>query len=265
MRWGKMDLEHLLPVPEHLPFPHRFDCHDMTTYLPTLSDLGYTPQEINEGLAVDPRCTTVFLGGETAALQKCHDYIFTQNLLHNTKTCRQASTLMQRQSSQLSPYLAHGCISPRLIAAEAKRSRINKAEYHLYMALTRRALIQRDYCRYYTVKHGKYIFLREGPVQPKRMNTKRLKNLRIESDFVAWTTGQTGYPLIDAAMRELNATGWIQDKCRLVVASFLFADLSHDWTRGADYFESQLIDYNVYCNWVVSSICQVFSDMAMLV
>ncbi len=259
-----MDLEQILPIPEHLPFPHKFDCHHMTTYLPTLSDLGYTPQEINEGLAVDPRSTTVVLGGETEALRKCHDYMFTQHLLRDTEMRRKTSTLMQQQPSQLSSYLAHGCISPRLIAAEAKRSCINKDEYHLYAAMTRQKLIQRDYCRYYTVKHGKYIFLREGPVQPKRMNTKRLKNLRTQSDFIAWSTGQTGYPLIDAAMRELNATGFIQNKCRLAVASFLFADLNHDWTRGADYFESQLIDYNVYCNWVVRSICEVFG-MAILV
>ena len=251
---GRMDLEHILPIPEHLPFPHKFDCDNMTTYLPTLSDLGYTTEEIEEGLYVDPRNTNIFVGGETEAARRCHEYIFTKDLLRDYKHRRVKAPIMEYQSSQLSPYLAHGCISPRLIAAEAKRACINKAEYHLYLAMINWELIQRDYCRYYTVKHGKYIFLREGPVRPKRLDSRRLKNLRTTSDFTAWTKGQTGYPLVDAAMRELKITGWINNRCRMYVASFLFADLDHDWTRGADWFESHLIDYNVYCNWVVRTV-----------
>ena len=248
---GKMDLDHILPIPEHLPFPHKFDCSNMASYIPTLSELGYTTEEIEEGLHVDPRNTNIFVGGETEAGRRCHEYIFSKDLLRDYKHRRTKATIMEYQSSKLSPYLAHGCISPRLIAAEAKRACINKAEYHLYLAMINWELIQRDYCRYYTVKHGKYIFLREGPVRPKRLDTRRLKNLRTPSDFTAWTTGQTGYPLVDAAMRELKCTGWINNRCRMYVASFLFSDLDHDWTRGADYFESTFIDYNVYCNWVV--------------
>ena len=68
--------------------------------------------------------------------------------------------------------------------------------------------------------------------------------------FNAWVNGFTGYPLIDACMRELKTTGYIQDRCRLLAASFLCNDLHYEWTYGANYFESACIDYNVFCNWV---------------
>jgi deoxyribodipyrimidine photolyase len=62
--------------------------------------------------------------------------------------------------------------------------------------------------------------------------------------------GLTGYPLIDACMRELKTTGFLQDRCRLLAASFLCNDLHYEWTYGANYFECACIDYNVFCNWV---------------
>lgn len=69
-----------------------------------------------------------------------------------------------------------------------------------------------------------------------------------KAEFERWTKGQTGFPLVDAGMRELNATGWMHNRVRLVVASFLSQYLLIDWRLGAKYFSQQLIDGDIFNN-----------------
>jgi deoxyribodipyrimidine photo-lyase len=66
--------------------------------------------------------------------------------------------------------------------------------------------------------------------------------------FAAWSEGQTGYPLVDAGMRQLNQTGWMHNRVRMVVASFLIKDLRIDWQSGERYFMQQLIDADLAAN-----------------
>ncbi len=78
--------------------------------------------------------------------------------------------------------------------------------------------------------------------------------------FVAWCEARTGYPLVDAAMRQLNSTGYMHNRLRMVVASFLTKDLGIDWRRGETYFARQLNDFDLSANnggwqWVASSGC----------
>lgn len=63
-----------------------------------------------------------------------------------------------------------------------------------------------------------------------------------ESHFDAWAAGKTGFPIVDAAMRQLNHAAWMHNRTRMVVASFLFKDLLIDWRRGERYFMEHLID-----------------------
>ena len=69
-----------------------------------------------------------------------------------------------------------------------------------------------------------------------------------ESKFRAWTEGRTGYPFVDAGMRQLRETGWMHNRVRMVVASFLIKDLHIEWTRGADYFHEWLLDFDPASN-----------------
>lgn len=62
------------------------------------------------------------------------------------------------------------------------------------------------------------------------------------TEFVAWCEGRTGYPIVDAAMRQLNQTGWMHNRLRMITASFLVKDLQIDWRWGEQYFMSKLID-----------------------
>ena len=80
--------------------------------------------------------------------------------------------------------------------------------------------------------------------------------LGMSEEFGIWASGQTGYPLVDANMRELRQTGWMSNRGRQNVASFLIWDLGVDWRRGARWFETQLTDYDVtsnWCNWVAAA------------
>ena len=79
-----------------------------------------------------------------------------------------------------------------------------------------------------------------------------------EAQFEAWCNGETGYPIIDAAMRQLNQTGWMHNRCRMIVASFLTKDLIINWQRGERYFMQNLIDGDLAANnggwqWSASS------------
>jgi deoxyribodipyrimidine photo-lyase len=90
-----------------------------------------------------------------------------------------------------------------------------------------------------------------------------------EEDFAAWCAGRTGYPLIDAAMRQLNECGWMHNRLRMLVASFLTKDLLLDWRRGERYFEEHLADADVAQNnggwqWAASTgdrRCAVLSHL----
>jgi deoxyribodipyrimidine photo-lyase len=70
-----------------------------------------------------------------------------------------------------------------------------------------------------------------------------------EEALTRWKQGNTGMPLVDANMRELAATGWMSNRGRQNVASYLILDLGIDWRRGADHFESLLLDYDTASNW----------------
>jgi deoxyribodipyrimidine photo-lyase len=69
-----------------------------------------------------------------------------------------------------------------------------------------------------------------------------------EDEFYAWCKGQTGYPIVDAGMRELNATGYMHNRARMIVASFLTKHLLIDWRWGEAYFAKKLLDFDLASN-----------------
>jgi deoxyribodipyrimidine photo-lyase len=86
----------------------------------------------------------------------------------------------------------------------------------------------------------------------------RIKWVNDEKQFKAWCDGETGFPLVDAGMRELNATGYMHNRVRMVVASFLSKDLLIDWRWGEHYFARKLLDYEMASNiggWQWSAGC----------
>ena len=122
-------------------------------------------------------------------------------------------------------------------AYEQKRVK-NKSTYWMVFEL-----IWRDYFRCYCAKHGRAVFKEGGPIDSHQ-------RWRVDPQLLQrWKDGTLGVPLVDANMRELAATGFMSNRGRQNVASYLALDLGLDWRHGADHFESLLLDYDVCSNW----------------
>jgi deoxyribodipyrimidine photo-lyase len=224
----------IFPVPTSLrPLPE--DCHPGKN--PTLSDLGYSEKPTS-----DSRGVMHFGGGESAALAHLNQYFWKKDLLKTYKETRN-EMLGPDFSSKFSPWLALGCLSPRYIYEEVKRyetERVsNESTYWLIFEL-----IWRDYFRFVAMKFGNKLFFLEGIKYDLQLTWKSH-----QPTFEKWRTGQTGIPLVDANMQELLKTGFMSNRGRQNVASFLAKDLKINWTWGAAWFESQLLDYDVCSNW----------------
>ena len=185
-----------------------------------------------------------YTGGETAGLDRLDEYFWRNDRLRVYKVTRNGM-LNVDDSSKLSLWLANGCLSPRTIAAEVKRYEderlANQSTYWMSFEL-----LWRDYFHFIAAKHGSRLF-QVGGIQERRLPWGKDVGL-----FNAWKEGQTGYPLVDANMRELAATGYMSNRGRQNVGSFLCKNLGIDWRMGAEWFESQLIDYapaSNYGNW----------------
>lgn len=225
-----------LPPPhQQLSFPSPFPAEADLGEIPSLADLGLEqPQP-------EPRAVLIFKGGETAGQARLESYFWQQDLLQIYKETRNG-LLGANYSSKFSPWLATGCLSPRYIYEQVLQyedTRIrNDSTYWLIFEL-----LWRDYFRFICTKHGSRVFYRSG-LQRISIPWKQDRQ-----QFELWRNGKTGYPLIDANMKELAATGFMSNRGRQNVASFLTKNLGLDWRMGAGWFESQLIDYDVYSNW----------------
>jgi deoxyribodipyrimidine photo-lyase len=227
----KSAIEEPLPTPEKLSALPNIE----TAKIPTITELG-----LKQPIA-DRRVVLKFIGGESAALQRLKHYFWDTNCLRSYKETRN-EMLGADYSSKFSPWLALGCISPRYIYDQVKQYEKertkNDSTYWLVFEL-----MWRDFFRFICAKHGNKIFYQSGLQDvnfPWKQDWKR---------FNLWTEGKTGYPLVDANMREIAATGFMSNRGRQNVASFLTKNLGINWQMGAEWFESLLIDYDVCSNW----------------
>jgi deoxyribodipyrimidine photo-lyase len=168
----------------------------------------------------------LFSGGESEGLKAMVKHY------HHDPT-----TTSIEEGLKISPWISMGCLSPKKV-------------YYDSFALEdggefiRQHLLYRDFLRLMGKKYGDLIFSRAGiksRISACDNNPEAFEN---------WKSGNTGIPIIDAAMHQLNRTGWISDVLRKTVANYLIKVLKLDWTLGAAYFESVLIDYDPCSNWV---------------
>ncbi|RCV22036.1 hypothetical protein SEVIR_4G156300v4 [Setaria viridis] len=204
--------------------------------IPTLESLGLSVTKSEKGMH--------FVGGESAALGRVHEYFWKKDQLKVYKETRNGM-LGPDYSTKFSPWLASGSLSPRYICEEVKRYEKQRvANDSTYWVLFE--LIWRDYFRFLSAKYGNSIFHLGGP---RKVASKWSQDQAL---FESWREGKTGYPLIDANMRELSATGFMSNRGRQIVCSFLVRDMGIDWRMGAEWFETCLLDYDPasnYGNW----------------
>ncbi len=151
--------------------------------------------------------------------------------------------------SYLSVHLRFGTVSVRHLARTAWRMGGLGAETWL------NELIWRDF--YFQILHH-HPQLAYGKAYKAEFESLAFPNK--QDYFDAWCTGKTGYPLIDAAMRQLNSTGFMHNRLRMITASFLVKDLLIDWRWGEQYFAEKLIDFDLSANnggwqWAASTGC----------
>lgn len=194
-----------------------------------------------EGYTPDKRSAFPFSGGENAALQRLNDYMYVSHQVKSYKDTRN-QLVGTAYSTKFSPWLASGNMSARQIVAEinAYESEYgsNESTYWVYFEL-----LWREFFKLTARKYGDKLFKIAGfrGIQ-KSVSSQSLA-------FKNWCSGKTGNTFVDANMKELLLTGFMSNRGRQNVASFLVHDLGVNWQLGAAWFEMQLIDYDVSSNW----------------
>ncbi|TVQ22287.1 MAG: DASH family cryptochrome [Spirochaetaceae bacterium] len=206
--------------------------------VPTVEELsGSRPTD-------DPRAVMRWRGGERAAAERLGGWVWERDAIARYKETRNG-LVGADYSSKLSPWLANGALSARVVYEEIRRYEAlrvrNESTYWMVFEL-----LWRDYFVLVARRFGGRLFARSGPRGVDRP-------WRADADaFTRWCTGRTGNDFVDANMREIAATGYMSNRGRQNVASYLAHDLQLDWRMGAEYFESELIDYDPasnYGNW----------------
>lgn len=214
-------------LPECLPAPA---CRAEGAVKPhRLKAFDYPREDIDSAL---------FAPGEKAAIARLREF------------CQTPVTHYQAQrdipaidgTSRLSAYLATGVLSPRqCLHRLLKQHPRGLEDGKVFVWLNE--LIWREFYRHLLVAYPSLC-----RHQPFTRWTRGVKWRDDAAGLKAWQQGKTGYPIVDAAMRQLNTLGWMHNRLRMITASFLVKDLLIDWRAGEQYFMSQLIDGDLAAN-----------------
>lgn len=207
--------------------------------IPGLEDLGF------ELVEPDQRSVLHFKGGATSGQERLKYYLWDSELISTYKYTRNG-LIGGDYSSKFSPWLALGCLSARQVYWQVKKfERYVKRNSSTYWLIFE--LIWRDYFHLVAKKQGKKIYQRTGILGQDKIEWGSNKR------FSLWAEGRTKEPFVDANMCELNTTGFMSNRGRQVVASYLMHQMKIDWRLGAAYFEKMLLDYDPcsnYGNWI---------------
>ena len=192
------------------------------------------------GLSSELDHLQAYFGSEKAGLAHLADYFADEYAMRYKETRNELDGW--RNSTKFSPWLASGSLSARLVLSQLQAYEqdvgANESTYWIFFEL-----LWREYFQWYALCHGRRLFAFKGI-----KNRKPLTSFYAER-FQRWCKGDTPYPLVNACMKQLNATGYMSNRGRQIVASCFVNELGLDWRFGAAYFEQQLLDYDVAVNW----------------
>jgi deoxyribodipyrimidine photo-lyase len=204
---------------------------------------GETPYPLEKAWPSQPSTGSI---GEQAAWAHVNDYLWESNAILHYKDTRNLSH-GHHVSTKLSSWLSMGVLSARQIMREIqtyeKKVKKNISTYWVFFEL-----LWRDFFHFQSVKHGLKWYNPNGILDQNEPVPKY-----DEDRFTQWANGETSEPYVNAHMKELITTGYMSNRARQVVASYLIHNLNQDWRRGAELFEHYLIDYDVasnYGNWM---------------
>jgi deoxyribodipyrimidine photo-lyase len=208
--------------------------------VPTLADIGFETTNLT---------TLKIPTGMSGGRALFEDFFYRMDDYHTTRDFPAV-----KGPSYLGVHLRFGTVSIRKLAAVAHQRTIAGSQG---ATVWLSELIWRDF--YFQILSN-FPHAATGAFKPEYNNIKWENGTDTEKLFEAWCKGQTGYPLVDAAMAQINQTGYMHNRLRMVVASFLVKDLGIDWRWGERYFAEQLNDFDLSANnggwqWASSSGC----------
>lgn len=187
-------------------------------FVPTLKELGFIEQKLPE------------------FLEKSADELIDEFSLKISNYQEDRDLFYKNATSSLAVHLRFGLISPRELFNKIKKIRAIQSQKDFYI----RELFWREFYNYILYHFPKSEF--------ENLNEIKVNWSLNEENFQKWCEGNTGVPLIDAAMRYFNLTGTMHNRLRMIVSSYLTKNLLIDWKRGEEYFASKLLDYEVSSN-----------------
>ena len=198
--------------------------------LPSVSDLGYEPVT----LSIEP--------GERSAQKRLRQFV--EGPIHAYITGRNRPAV--DGSSILSPHFRFGTLSARTavhaaLASLTQGRRVSRPDVFTWID----ELVWREFFQQVLAAFPHVI---DGPFRQIPVPAPRAPGVERDRLYQAWCEGKTGFPIVDAGMRQLNHTGWMHNRVRMIVASFLVKDLRIDWQSGERYFMQHLIDADVAAN-----------------
>jgi deoxyribodipyrimidine photo-lyase len=237
----KLDTIHLAPLAV-APLSGRLATlsSELKAGVPTLADIGFQTTNLHQ---------LKLPTGSTGAAELLADFL---DRIDDYATARDFPAV--KGPSYLSTHLRFGTVSIRRLAREAwQRTQGGSRGAEVWLS----ELIWRDFYHQVLHHHPQVV---GGSFKPAYDAIKWAHGKQADALFAAWCEGRTGYPLVDAAMLQINQTGYMHNRLRMVVASFLTKDLGIDWRRGEAYFALHLNDFDLAANnggwqWASSSGC----------
>ena len=224
-RWSSLPKPDPFPIPKSLQPLSSLKAQP----LPSLADLGFVCSQ------------RIPAAGESVAQRLLED--FCQGLrIFEYERARDFPA--EQGTSLLSPHLCWGTIGIRRVwqATCEVEAEARSEEAESSLRTWRQELCWREFYKH-VLAHWPHV---ESGAYRRAFDALEWDNR--QDWFQAWCAGQTGYPIVDAAMRQLNETGWMHNRCRMIVASFLTKDLLIDWRWGERYFMQKLVDGDLAAN-----------------
>ena len=233
---GQLRKDDGTPFKVYSPYARAWTARGVHSPAPTPRRLPFTDGGLpSDGVPADPDLGGVRLPppGERAALARWREFLGEQVERYHD----QRNSPGVAGTSQLSVYLKYGCIHPRTLVAQLPEGPGGEA--------VRREVVFRDF--YADVLHHRPESAR-SELQPQMAALEYDEGPVADARFEAWATGRTGYPVVDAGMRQLLEEAWVHNRVRMIVGSFLCKDLHLHWRRGARHFMQHLRDGDLASN-----------------
>ena len=222
--------------------------------VPTLEDLGYKSNcESIPSIHTHRLGDVPFVGGEQNALARFDEWVALggpKSYIKPGRSFAYATEMSKHTQLRISPWLAHGCISPRTLLERHRQLAQDAPTTGMagqWYQESKQRLGRRDFWHFMGLRYGRALFF---PYGPRPENTNSIPDWKMDDKIIKrWCHGLTGIPFADGAMRELVTSGFVASEGRQGLAWLLTRGYGQDWRVGAEWFERCSLDYDPFVNY----------------